>query len=286
LGRRFRSWIQFAAALIQNANFRGFFTGKLYQGAGKNACVPGLNCYSCPGAVASCPIGALQSFLANRPIKIPYYVMGLLFFFGVLFGRAVCGFLCPFGFLQELLHKIPFPRRKPRRIPGDRPLRYLKYLSLLGTVLLLPMLLARTPFFCKYICPVGTLEGGVPLVLFHAGSLQLSVGPLFFWKAFLLLAVLAASLLLYRPFCKYLCPLGAYYGLFNGVSLYRLHLDTKACIHCGKCAQACRMQVDPAVAPGSPECIRCGACAAACPTSALRMGFAPEKHCAAVQKQK
>ena len=100
--------IQSVAALIQNANFKGFFTGKIYTGAGKNVCVPGLNCYSCPGAVGACPLGSLQNYLSGMKFRFPYYVLGLLLFFGALLGRAVCGFLCPFGFLQDLLYLIPF----------------------------------------------------------------------------------------------------------------------------------------------------------------------------------
>ena len=155
---RKRFSIQAAATLLQNANLRGFFTGRIYQGASKSVCVPGLNCYSCPGAVGACPLGSLQSFLGSRPVKLPYYVMGLLLFFGALLGRAVCGFLCPIGWLlQELLHRIPFPKK----LRGDRasgPLRKLKYLILALTVTL-PLFFALTPFFCKYLCPAGTLAG-------------------------------------------------------------------------------------------------------------------------------
>lgn len=92
--------IQGIAALIQNANFRGFFTGKIYGGAVKNVCVPGLNCYSCPGAVGACPIGSLQSIISGYRFKFPYYVLGLLIFFGAVFGRLICGLICPFGFFR------------------------------------------------------------------------------------------------------------------------------------------------------------------------------------------
>ena len=270
---RFRLRVQLLAALVQNADLRGFFTGRISRSPGKLVCVPGLNCYSCPGAIAACPIGSLQSFLAARPLRFPYYVLGLLLFFGALLGRAVCGFLCPFGLLQELLHRLPFPRRKLGTFPGDRLLRKLKYAVLLVLVLGLPALvLDRTPAFCKYLCPAGTLGGGLPLVLFHGERLHLEIGALFFWKLAVALGVLALCLLVFRPFCKYLCPLGAIYGLMNCISLCRLHLDPGACTGCGACARACPMQADPAKKPNGAECIRCGTCTGACPTGALHLG--------------
>ncbi len=271
MGKRLRGWVQFAALLIQNANFKGFFTGRIYQGPVKNVCVPGLNCYSCPGALGACPIGSLQNALSSRPVKLPYYVLGLLLFFGALLGRAVCGFLCPFGFLQELLHKIPLPRKKVGAFRGDGLLRKLKYAVLLLLVIGLPLCLDWTPAFCKYLCPAGTLEGGVPLVLLNLGGLHLEIGTLFFWKLAVLLMILAACLFIYRPFCKYLCPLGAFYGLLNRVSLYRMRPESEKCVSCEACTKSCPMQVDPAKTPNSAECIRCGACVRACPTGALRL---------------
>lgn len=265
-----RFGIQALAALLQNANLKGFFTGKIYQGPLKSVCVPGLNCYSCPGAVGACPIGSLQSFLSGLRVRIPYYIVGLLLFFGAVLGRAVCGFLCPFGFLQELLNKIPgVPKRNHFRL--DRPLRRLKYAVLVLLVVVLPLLYPLTPFFCKYLCPSGTLAG--ILLAARDSMVRAQLGGIFLWKLFVLLWVVAACLVIYRPFCKYLCPLGAIYGLFNRFALYRTHLDTDKCIHCGACAAACRMCVDPSKTPNSAECIRCGDCARACPAGALHMGL-------------
>ncbi len=265
--------IQIIAALVQNANFKGFFTGKLYKGDTKSVCVPGLNCYSCPGAIGACPIGSLQNFLSSRTFKFPYYVAGLLIFFGALLGRAVCGFLCPFGLIQELLHKIPFPKKKIGAFPGDKQLRYLKYAILLIFVIVLPIIYKLTPTFCKFICPAGTLEGGLPIVLIHGSDNGMQTGFLFGWKLGILIICLVACLFIYRPFCKYICPLGAIYGLLNPVSLYRMHFDASACTHCSVCAHTCPMQVDPALHPNSAECIRCGKCTENCPSHALHLGI-------------
>ena len=266
--RRFS--IQAVAALLSNANLKGFLTGKIYQGPGKNICVPGLNCYSCPGAVGACPIGSLQGFLSGLKFRFPYYVLGFLIFFGALLGRAVCGFLCPFGFFQELLHKIPFPVKK-NSFKGDKQLRWLKYAVLLLLVVVLPLCFTLTPFFCKYLCPAGTLSG--ILLTVHDSMLRAQLGGIFLWKIFVLAAVIAGCLIVFRPFCKYLCPLGAIYGFFNRIALYRMDLDTGRCVSCGKCKKVCQMGVDPVKECNSAECIRCGDCVKACPVNAIHMGI-------------
>lgn len=265
-----RTTIQVIATLLQNANFKGFFTGKIYAGSTKQVCVPGLNCYSCPGAVGACPIGSLQNTLSGLKFKFPYYVLGLLIFFGTLLGRAVCGFLCPFGFLQDLLYKIPF-YKKIKEWRGDKILRYLKYVVLVVFVIVLPIVYKLTPFFCKYICPSGTMAGILLSLADH--SLFQVFGKIFTWKFSLLVLIVLSSVLIYRPFCKYLCPLGAFYGLFNKVALFSINLDKGKCIGCKACARACDMCVDPSVNPNSAECIRCGKCVGACSEKALSMGI-------------
>ncbi len=261
-----RTGIQAAAALIQNANFRGFFTGRIYQGGLKTVCVPGLNCYSCPGALGACPIGSLQSMLGAKTFRFPYYVLGLLVFFGALLGRAVCGFLCPMGLIQDLLDRIKITVKHPK-FKGDKALRYLKYAVLLVTVVALPIAVKLTPFFCKYLCPSGTLAG-IMLALADS-SVGALLGSRFAFKFAILALVILASAVIYRPFCKYLCPLGAFYSLFNRVSAVRLSTDESACVSCGICASACGMGVDPSRDPNSPECVRCGACVSACPYKAI-----------------
>lgn len=270
-----RHLIQALAAIAHNPHLGNFFTGRIYRGPTKVVCVPGLNCYSCPGAAGACPIGSLQAVIGGSARSVSYYVTGTVLLFGAVFGRLICGFLCPFGFVQDLLHKIPSPKpAPPRRL--DRALRRGKYAAL-AAVLLLPAVLTDAfgigaPYFCKYVCPAGTLEGGVPLLLGNE-TLRAAVGFLFSWKMGLLLLTLAGSVLLYRPFCKYLCPLGAIYGLLNRFSAYRMGVEQSACVHCGKCEKACKMGVDVTGDINSAECIRCGACKAVCPTGAIWSGF-------------
>lgn len=267
-----RHRIQALWALLTNSYLVGFAQGKIYRGKLKNLCVPGLNCYSCPGAVGSCPIGAMQAVIGSWNFRFAFYAAGFLMFVGALAGRFVCGWLCPFGLVQDLLHKIPFVK-KIDTFKGDRLLRRLKYVILIVFVILLPMFLVDVlgqglPYFCKYICPAGTLEGGILLVLFNK-SMRSALGWLYAWKSVLLIVTVILSVIIYRPFCKYICPLGAVYSVFNPISVFHYRVDKEKCTGCGACAKVCKMQVDLVKNANHPECIRCGACKSVCPVKAI-----------------
>ena len=271
---RFRGWIQAGAVLFTNLHLPNFIKGGIYQGKGKTVCVPGLNCYSCPAASGACPIGAFQAVAGSSKFRFSCYITGFLILLGVLLGRLICGFLCPFGWFQELLHRIPTRKLSTKKL---RTLTYLKYVILLVMVVLLPAFAVNDvgmgdPFFCKYLCPQGVLEGAIPLALVNSG-IRAALGKLFTWKLCILLAVAALSVLFYRPFCKWLCPLGAFYALFNKVSLLQMKVDANACISCGKCVKVCSMDVDVTKTPDHAECIRCGKCVLACPTGAVRFRY-------------
>ena len=273
---RFRGLIQAGAVLLTNLHLPNFLKGGIYQGKGKAVCVPGLNCYSCPAASSACPIGSFQAVVGSSKFSFSYYITGFLILLGVLLGRFICGFLCPFGWFQELLHKIPTKKISTKKL---KPLTYIKYAVLLFMVILMPMLIANDvgmgdPFFCKYLCPQGVLEGAIPLAAVNSG-IRAALGALFSWKLGILITVIVLSVLFYRPFCKWLCPLGAFYALLNKVSLFGMKVDKHKCVSCGKCAKACKMDVDVTKAPDHTECIRCGMCVRACPTKAVsfRYGF-------------
>ncbi len=265
-----RRLIQLYAALLFNANLRGFATGRIYTGRLKNFCAPGLNCYSCPGAVASCPLGALQNALSDTPHKAPFYIFGILVLYGLLFGRWICGFLCPFGLLQDLLYKIK--TRKFRKNRLTRALTWTKYVLLGVLAIGVPLIYALREFplpgFCKYICPAGTLEGAVSLLI-HPENRDMwgMLGGLFSWKIVVLVLVLVASVFIFRPFCRFLCPLGAIYSLFSRVALIGVRLDAPACVECGLCRRVCGMDIRHV---GDRECIHCGACIPVCPTAAIQ----------------
>ena len=271
--KNIRLTIQLLFTILTNGYLYGFLSGKICQGRSKYACVPGLNCYSCPGAVASCPIGALQALLNQNGFQIPFGVLGFFFLFGSLLGRTVCGWLCPFGLVQDLLHRIPvFQKRK--RLPFHRILIYGKYAVLLFLVCIGSMFLfggfARIPAFCKYLCPSGTLLGALPLLSAN-GLLRSQIGGLFFWKLGILIVILVLSVKIFRPFCQYLCPLGAIYGWFNRFSLVQIHWEEEACISCGACQKACPVDLSAHEFSRSPECIRCGRCVSACPARCLHL---------------
>jgi len=271
-----RPIIQMAATVATNWHLSNFLKGTIYKGKMKTVCVPGLNCYSCPGATGSCPIGSLQAVIGGAKHNISYYIIGILMLFGTIFGRLICGFLCPFGFVQDLLYKIKTPKLKViSKI--DKPLRWLKYVILVVFVILLPMVLTNQlgigfPYFCKLICPAGTLEGGIPLLIKNA-SLRNALGLLFTWKAILLVVFMLSSIFIYRPFCKYICPLGAIYSLFNKFSFYQMNVDDSKCNGCKTCERKCKMNVEITKNINSLECIRCGECKRACKQGAITSGL-------------
>ena len=266
-----RRLIQLYAALLFNANLKGFGNGYIYRGPLKNICTPGLNCYSCPGASGACPLGSLQNALAGSDKRAPYYVFGIILLYGILLGRWICGFLCPFGLIQDLLHKIKTPKLKKSRV--TRVLSYLKYVILALFVFYIPLVYvygknpAILPAFCKYICPAGTLEGAVGLLSNKNNADLLSMlGPLFTWKFVLMVGILAAAVFIYRFFCRFMCPLGALYGLFNKIAICGIKLEKPKCTDCGLCVSKCKMDIRHV---GDHECINCGECISVCPTQAI-----------------
>lgn len=244
-----------------------------------NIPIPVLNCYSVPTTVFACPVGTFQHFLVIGFFS--FITFGLLLLVGGLIGRWTCGWLCPFGFVQELLHLIPSPKFK---IP--KWARYIKYIILLVFVVIMPLFVAnvhspetgkpkmilvsqlpedeqdfaqRETWFCRLICPAGTLGAGIPQVLIN-DNLKDLVGVLYWWKVSLLLIVLFAAVFSRRPFCTTICPLGAFLGLFNRFSLLKLTFIEEHCYNCNLCERDCPMGLDPRKDYRSPECIRCMNC--------------------------
>lgn len=265
-----RRLIQLYSALLYNAHIKGFINGQIYQGKAKYACVPGFNCYSCPGAVGACPLGAIQNALGSSGHRAGWYVLGIILLYGIIFGRTICGWLCPIGLIQELLHKIP--TFKLRKSKYTRALSWLKYVILIVFVVGIPLWYAVTgditvPGFCKYICPAGTFEGAVALLSNpNNETLYSLLGILFTSKAVIMFVIALACIFCYRSFCRFICPLGALYGLFNKFSVIGVRVDENRCNGCGACVSCCGMDVRHV---GDHECINCGKCMDVCAQKAI-----------------
>jgi len=265
-----RKLIQLYTALLFNANLKGFSQGVIYQGKTKVMCAPGINCYSCPGAIAACPLGSLQGALSSDNKSTLFYVGGILLLYAILFGRMICGWFCPFGLIQELVYKVKTPKLKKNKF--TRILSYLKYVILVFFALIVPITYAfrdtPVPGFCKYICPAGTIEGGLALLSNKVNESYLSMlGPIFTWKFVLMISIMVGCVFIFRLFCRFLCPLGALYGLFNKISFFGVKVEESKCTHCNLCVGHCKMDVKEV---GDQECISCGECINVCPTQAIK----------------
>lgn len=249
---RLRTYVQAGAAILQNS----YFFKDL-----KFCPTPALNCYACPLAVTACPMGSLQNLIIKG--YLPLAIIGFLVSAGALIGRAACGWLCPFGFIQDLLAKI-----KVKRISISNNHGWTRYAVLLLLAVLAPLVLGQ-PMFCK-VCPAGTLEAGLPLVIGDP-SIRSMAGLLFALKVVILLAVIAAAIYIKRPFCRFLCPLGAIYSPFNRISALQMKVGSR-CISCGACKSVCPMDMAIYREPASGVCIRCMACSSCAAVGASFMG--------------
>ncbi len=278
-----RRLIQFLVAIITNAYLLFPFGPVIYQGPLKSLCHPGLHCYSCPSAVLSCPVGAFQNLLASvrlsaqtGMVHFGAIILGYLGIFGVLTGRFPCGWLCPFGLIQDLLHRIP-----SRKIKLPSFFNYFRYVVLLVLVVLLPLLWVDDfglgqPWFCKLLCPSGTLTGALPLLIVKP-SLSQNIGFYFWHKISWLVLIILGAVFISRFFCRVLCPLGGFYGLFNRISLFCLQFDEEKCVLCHACERRCPTGCRPFKDANSLACINCLKCMQACRFGALSFKLRPGK---------
>jgi polyferredoxin len=218
---------------------------------------PFLYCYGCPFAYLACPIGTLQNFVTR--MICPFYLLGTLGVYGTVFGRAFCGWACPFGTFQDLLGVLSKKKKKIRSFT------YSKFI-VLGIVVGLAWVFVDT-VFCKF-CPAGSLFAALPAPIFYP---SLSLGPYFYVHMITLVLTVASVWFFSRFWCRYLCPMGTI-GVFNRLSILTVSRNPKKCTECIKCLEACPMVLEKLEDIGSSsDCILCGKCVDVCPTSALRI---------------
>lgn len=216
---------------------------------------------------ALCPYGALESlytliFNGNTIQKVfpgTFIILGLILIISIIFRRSFCGIICPFGTIQELsgllgskIFKKTF--QIPKKI--DKPLRYLKYLVLFTTLFYAWKTagLWMSPYdpWAAY----GHITEGLSSMIgeFLIGSI-------------LLLITIIGSMLYDRFFCKYLCPMGAFYGILSKLSIGKLTRNEDSCINCDLCNKNCpvNLKVSEMKIVKSAECINCQSCVLSCP---------------------
>lgn len=207
------------------------------------------------GGILNCPF-PLPFIMCNAcPIFCHFGLIRTELFYGILggnflLGRVFCGFFCPGGAAQDSLFKLPLKKFTPPPIL-DEGLKYLKYFLSFFIVLLVleaTQIWRGIPFISGLW---STLIGYAPLV----GNALIAL------IAFSLLL----SIFLRRPFCRYLCPLGAWISPFNKYSLINLDYDQNKCLHCHQCFQECSGKTKPTSGGwDSTECLRCLNCYTGC----------------------
>ena len=160
----------------------------------------------------------------------------------ILWGRIFCGFLCPFGALQDLMERI-VPRRFRRELPrGVHEKALLVKYGILGLILV-PALVGSSVTIFQYFEPFGTV---------------------FYWSSSLLLwtitgGILVVSAIVPRFYCRYACPLGAALAIGSLAAPFRIG-RIEQCDFCKVCEQKCPTGAIDGPKIDFKECVRCNAC--------------------------
>ena len=267
--------------------------------------LPVLACLGTTSRRIACGIGVIFWALSHN--IVPIVSVGILLTLGALLGRTFCGWVCPFGLVQDIAGYV---KRKhyPITPKGDRELSYIRF-ALLAVALLLSLSLFIAHFTSPatettyrrafrladdslvcLLCPASPFFVSLPPLLYQlATAIPAAIkglpaawptvprDPLFWFRIGLLAAILWASVELPRFWCKYLCPLGALLHLIGRHSLLGIRCDRSRCLRCGICARSCPMRLRPFAAPEpvftDGDCIYCLRCVERCPESALKLRF-------------
>lgn len=214
----------------------------------------------------TCGLGALQSMLANRQFYLPLLFSALFFILlAVLMGRVFCSWVCPQHVASEIGDKgrRSILGKDVKGVP-DSPGRYKKGRAVLLSVLglgLLATFLFGVPIIC-YICPIGIICRQVikGTFLYKIGGEAVIIG----------LIVAADFAVARRGWCKYICPLGAFYSLCSNRYSLKVKRDRQKCAQCGVCQESCPMGDSPMQDRIGKTCTNCAVCIDNCPEGALR----------------
>jgi ferredoxin-type protein NapH len=228
-------------------------------------CNPVLSCHSCALSWFTCPVGVFVQFSGLH--LFPFLALGTVLLIGVLVGRLFCGWVCPFGFIQDILHKLP-----TRKFELPRQANVIKYFVLVIGVFSIPFFLGEETLysFCR-ICPASALQVTIPNLAL-AGFKTISIPNVI--KLSILLIILVTVVFSSRAFCKTLCPIGAFLAPLNLFSFRTVKVPRTECSSCKKCDEVCPTNVRPSelVSAGIPasralDCIVCSDCKKACPNT-------------------
>jgi len=255
----FRRATQIFGIFITNMYVSVVYQNEIYKGMFKSVCVPFLYCHTCPTAGFACPVGVLQHYAAIH--HFPFFLIGHLMIIGLLIGRLVCGWACPFGLMQELMYKIKSP--KIRKIP--KAFSIFPYFTLIVLAIILPYMTTEH-WFSKF-CPIGSIVAGIPWVAWNpinpsTGNLTIepgTVGWLYYTKIVLMLVIVSLFIFIKRPFCRFMCPLGLFWSFFNKVSVMKLEIEP-GCTHCNACQTKCPEDIKVFEDPNAGDCVRCLDC--------------------------
>jgi len=234
-------------------------------------CNPVLSCHSCVLAWFACPIGVFVHYSGYH--LFPFFALGTVLLIGVSIGRLLCGWVCPFGLLQDWLHKIP---NRKLELPGWTS--HLKYAVLVLLVFLFPFFLGESTWlsFCR-ICPAAALQVSLPTVI-QSGS----VSGANLVRFGVLGGVIVLAILSSRSFCKVLCPIGALLAPLNLISFWIVKPPRTGCLSCVKCDRLCSTDVKPSerlsrnIPPNRAlDCIVCHDCQLACASTLPKKASCP-----------